>query len=650
MFLFLARPRFHGVALRIRADARGLGKPRSYSIFQPLNNQPTYRVIACKPYYATRFSTKMKTITCLITLTLTVAAFEPDIIIDANNPVAPASVTLTGAWVNAVSPNLVNAFRGDSKMVNSSSTATHAVFKTRLPKAGPYSVFVWHNGGTFDFVGEPAGQVAVTHADATPYSANMSQTTNAGQWLLVATFWFEGNDDGLNTCKEAEVKVLSIASAGKFSADAVRFMAATADMVVDSDTAGATVAFAPSAANWPSTTDKAGNFGNLRRASSATATAMATHTFTVPTSGDHDVSIWVPGNTGAWLSGGLTAATTFNVEIQHPTLANQIPPASTTVTVTLPTSGTNEGQWVRLINPATLSAPAPRTGTFRFKPSIANLFNRVIIKTAGATGAGAGPWQVPADAVRLTKVGDWATYMDEDDSPFPPVPGVAGTTNWSTTVQMPKQARIWSQWEKVPFGAAWKSFYYSSNSQGPASMSYSPLIMESGLFDLYLWYPKHEAYYNNPLTKLTVQTALGTVTGAVNQLSGMGMWRFSGRYILNPSDFADPNLRPKVTISTPVNPYTPGTYPYYNFSYSSTGLVASDGMMFLRDVENIDTDGEGLFDWQEGILGTSINLSDTDGDSVDDYIETLQGRNPNAGVVSNPEAFVDLSLFLNFNH
>ena len=575
-----------------------------------------------------------------IALSAAAFAFEPDIIIDASSPVSPSSVTLTGTWANEVSPNLGNAFRGDSKVALNSTSGTTAVFKTRLPHAGPYSVFVWHNGGTSYFGYSYAAQV--THADTALTTATLNESLNPGQWLLLGTFWFEGDDDGSGTCKQAEVK-LAGANNMKLSADAVRFMRATPDLVLDSDTAGGAIAFTPSAATWVTASDKAGNSGNIRRAAS-TAGATAVYTFPVPAGGDYDVSIWLPGTEGSWLGGG-SPATSFAVEIQNPAAAGQYPPASTTVAVNLPPLGTNEGRWVRIENPATMNEDAPRTGAFRFKATTTNLVNKVIIKTTGASGAGAGPWQVPADAVRLTKVGQWAAFMDEDDSPFPPVPGVAGTTNWvNNTTGL--TARSWSEWSKVQFGPGWKSFNFTSTTTGPANMTYSPLITELGLYDLYLWYPIQNgySYSNNPSTKLTIQTALGPVAGVVNQQGGTGMWRHIGRHILRPSDYANSAFLPKLTISTPVNPFAVGTYQYGSWWSSNQGFVLTDGVMALRDTEGVDTDGDGVMDWLETLAGTNPGSVDSNGNGINDYLELTPayypGSVPLTATVTSPSGAV----------
>jgi hypothetical protein len=58
----------------------------------------------------------------------------------------------------------------------------------------------------------------------------------------------------------------------------------------------------------------------------------------------------------------------------------------------------------------------------------------------------------------------------------------------------------------------------------------------------------------------------------------------------------------------------------YEISHGLNPLFAGDA--------NQDTDGDGLTNLEEYLLGTDINLVDTDGDGVADGTEVAQGRNP----------------------
>lgn len=46
------------------------------------------------------------------------------------------------------------------------------------------------------------------------------------------------------------------------------------------------------------------------------------------------------------------------------------------------------------------------------------------------------------------------------------------------------------------------------------------------------------------------------------------------------------------------------------------------------EIQNQDTDSDGLKDWEEALLGTDLRKSDTDGDGTNDNAEAKQGRNP----------------------
>jgi hypothetical protein len=74
---------------------------------------------------------------------------------------------------------------------------------------------------------------------------------------------------------------------------------------------------------------------------------------------------------------------------------------------------------------------------------------------------------------------------------------------------------------------------------------------------------------------------------------------------------------------------------------SGANNIYADGVLFLRDTEETDLDGDGLPDWKEIVLGTSTSLIDangdgiidgwdTDGDGMSDGDEYRLGRNPRA--------------------
>jgi hypothetical protein len=64
-------------------------------------------------------------------------------------------------------------------------------------------------------------------------------------------------------------------------------------------------------------------------------------------------------------------------------------------------------------------------------------------------------------------------------------------------------------------------------------------------------------------------------------------------------------------------------------------------------VDQTDTDGDGLLDWQETLYGTDKNKIDTDSDGTNDSQETKDGRNPlkaNTSKTSTPNDMVEVIL------
>jgi hypothetical protein len=64
------------------------------------------------------------------------------------------------------------------------------------------------------------------------------------------------------------------------------------------------------------------------------------------------------------------------------------------------------------------------------------------------------------------------------------------------------------------------------------------------------------------------------------------------------------------------------------FSFGSENKEFSFGVDLPVKTDSKDTDGDGLFDWQENIWGTSINNPDSDGDGTNDGEEVKNDRDP----------------------
>lgn len=60
----------------------------------------------------------------------------------------------------------------------------------------------------------------------------------------------------------------------------------------------------------------------------------------------------------------------------------------------------------------------------------------------------------------------------------------------------------------------------------------------------------------------------------------------------------------------------------------TSSLTASTTDRLSPELQNIDTDSDGLRDWEEVLLGTDSRKADTDGDGTSDGKEATSGRNP----------------------
>lgn len=527
---------------------------------------------------------------CLMAWTSSCQAFEPDIIIDSNtnatdtypplnNLVVELSASGGASW--GAEGSTTNAFRGASKVCTVNSGSAYFCVHTYLPNSGPYQVFIWHNGSSSHYT----STAIVTH-DAVTTNVTYSQMSNSGQWILLGTYWFSAS-------QLAEVKVSNSNQYGKLSADAVRFSPATADVVLDSTSNTGGVTFSPGSSDWTSVSDLSGYGGHIRRSNSVASGASVSFQPTIPVEGDYDISIWLPPNTGAWLPGG-SAASTFDVDVYVRG------GSSSTVTVTMPGTGTNEGRWVRI-------------GTSSYRLGTTAPAGKVVVKANGSAS-----YYVPADAIRWSKVGAPGIVMDEDDG-SPEVVADIGT--WTNVITQ-QNSQVFSNYNTLRYGVGYKHAYFASTSSTERGMTYKPAIPALGLYDIYLWFPNHTgmASNNNAATKLEVHTALGTtVTTAVNQQLGTGSWKHAGRYILNPE--SAPTDPPTLRLSTPAAPGGGNWTPV-------TGYVLADGVMFLRDNENKDTDSDGLPDWYEELFSTLSSDADSDGDGMTDVWEVAHGLNP----------------------
>ncbi len=533
----------------------------------------------------------------LALLPFTALAFQPDVVLDDADSNA---VELVGPWTAETS--LTYAYRGSSKVITSATAnaGQYARFHTVLPVSGPWKVFVWHNGrGGF---GNEVGVITKAAGGETS-SAKMAQHVYAGQWMLLGTYWFDSTE-------EAEVKI-SHNITGPLSADAVRFSFADPEVVLDStgDSLGVALygASGISSAAWASVSPVlSGNEMSIRR--SSTVGAHIDFAPSLPTPGDYEVSLWLPRRGGDWVTSGKTGVTSVQVEVTARS-------GTTTHTVDLPPdNGPNEGAWVQV-----------GTVPFRFDAT-----------PAGQSGGPAkvcikGPTNttlcVPADAVRLTKIGTLGIYQDDDD-PFGP-PGVAlgaklygQGSSWMTEGITDRLARRFLYYNYQPFGP--RASKAGNNDQ---KATFTPPISQQGMFDVYLWYPWSSG--NSPTTLVSVQARTTTttndlVTRTVNQSVEAGKWTHVGRYLLDPNLPGQP-AKSWLTIEPDSN--------------AADKFTKVDAVLFLKDGDDTDADGDGLVDTLEPLLGTDtinhdgnhdgvIRAWDTDGDGMSDGDEVRIGRNP----------------------
>jgi hypothetical protein len=528
---------------------------------------------------------------------LPASAFEPDVIIDANDHPSNVELFPAGSWANETTTT--QAFRGASKVRNSAVSTDFARFHATLPSEGAWQVYLWQNSSS-----SGAGSVEISHAEGTTLVYHSHSSANSGQWMLLGTFWFD-------TESEAEVKIKGTAST--LSADAIRFSLSTADTVLDTSLP-AGVTFHPSSGAWTSIAGKFGNQQNLHRSNTNDATVTFAPTLTA--SGDYDVSVWLPPSAGTdWVPGGGTPSSSVQVEVHGRG------GVVTTHTVALPNTGANEGQWVRVG-----SAP------FRFhangQPGQLNPHPAKVVVRVGSSGT----W-VPVDAVRFSKLGASEVFMDDAD---PTV--TAEPTAWNPISGL--SSAPFAGYRYLPFGTGYKSVYFASGSSSARSMTYRPSLAELGLYDVYILYPFYASSGGmSPSAGLTIQRT-------VDQRYGNGGWVHAGRFILNTSSDPTESARPWVRITTPVSPFTEGTYPFYSWLSSNQGNVVADAVLFLKDNENLDTDSDGVMDWFEFLVGSGSGVNDwdsdgiPDGDGDNDYLSLSVIYHPGGGppviTVTNP--------------
>lgn len=527
----------------------------------------------------------------LCAISTTVLAFEPDVILDDSDT---EHFELAGSW--QAETTVTNAFRGGSRVTAGTAinAGEFARFHTFLPKTGPWRVFIWHNGlGGTGFADNPVA--TIISADPAPALVEWNSRGSAGEWRQLGVFRFDSTI-------EAEVK-LPHNDTGKISADAIRFSFADPEAVVEANGSATDVALYPGSSSWPYTATSSGFNMSTRR--SATTNATATFTPSLPAAGYYDVSVWIPQSNGPWIPAGGTMAAAIPLEVHHRT-------GVASFNVTIPTTGANEGGWVRIG-----SAP------FLFDKTVGGQSNpaKVVIKTTGVAGQ-----YVPADAVRFMRVGAASVFMDNDD----PAGVIANPSPGTWSPYANPNVYSWEYYKMTYFGANMARAHYADAAGN--SRTYTPALPASGLYDTYVWY----GFVNTTSsqgTSVSVNSTQGEVQRIVNQRLDGGKWNHTGRYLLDPQT---------AWLRISSNPAS-ATYTY------------ADGVLFLQDGDTTDADNDGLPDAWEQLLGTNTDGTlggsgyalgwDTDGDGLSDGYEYGLGLDPNTALLTNNPQSVGVTVF-----
>jgi hypothetical protein len=493
-----------------------------------------------------------------------VFAFDTDVVID-NADASGIEFLPNTAWVADTATT--NSFRGTGKITTSSvaNSLEYARFYTPLPATGLWKVFLWRNGRS---TGTPdEATVRITHAEPTPSDVRFSGSGTVGEWVLAGVYWFDSS-------KQAEVKVIHD-DTGLLAVDAVRFSYAEAETVLDSSSSGS-VTFSPNTAAWPIVSELSANEQSYRR--SNTVGATVTFTPTLPTPGAYEVSIWFPQS-------GLTTATSVSVDVVHQGTTSSF-------SVSLPSTGFNEGKWVQVGTTPFLFDAGPNSN------------NKVVVKT-GPNGSD----YVPADAVRFAKTGAYSVLLDNDaGAPNPPTDpgGVAPNPNpgnWQVIADAPA-VRPWSAHKWIAVGPDSRRALGSGND----SMVYTPDLPEIGLYDAYIWYPFTNNSANNSI--VSVVDALSQTTSlTINQMQNTAQWRHVGRYVLDPANAT-------LTLQTP---------------QTGTLYTIADAALFIRTSEDVDGDGDGMLDNWEAYWFHTLGRNGTgdyDGDGILDAAERAANYDP----------------------
>ena len=488
-----------------------------------------------------------------------------------------AATFSAAAW--AASANTTNGIASSQRQRGGGAAASTLTMSATLPANGHYTVLFWiptPQGGATAATAVPITINAYDFQTATAFSkiVTINQTVGVGTWVSLGAYPFSAS-------VAASISVPST-STGTTLVDAVRFVEATPDTLVEENAtgtvtySGGTVAPVVKTGTWANWTAVNASGGAAIRQLNATAgnSVKFTPNLTVP--GEYDVFIYWPENT--------THQNTVKVRAIHAGSANASSPDERVVTVQSPGAIVNKGGW-RYV--ATYSFKTTATATL---PGSVSIY---------ADGSNAAKYLV-ADAVRFAKSG--IQHLQDNNDPISATVRPAlnyNTTTW-TAVQMANY--------EGRFGRNWAQ----ATNPGANSFTYSPLFLfppgGGGVanYDVYAWWPSVTGLTTS--ASFTVQTNTGPIVVAKSQAANGGKWNWLGNWPLNPTT-ATVNL---------------------NRTSGFTGNVASDALYFLRDPDS-DQDGlDDAWEWQFAPALTTLNATnDPDNDGRSNQIEMQENTSPN---------------------
>lgn len=487
--------------------------------------------------------------------------------------------TFSGAtW--ATSTNTTNGYAGSQSQRGGGAIASTLTLSATLPANGYYTVLFWvpsPQGGATAATAVPITINAYDFQTATafPKIVTINETVGVGSWVTLGAYPFSAS-------VAASISVPST-STGTTIVDAVRFVEATPDTLIEENAtgtvtySGGTVAPVVKTGTWANWAGVNASGGAAVRQLNTTAGNSVKFTPNLLTPGEYDVFIYWPENSTAHQN-------TVKVRTIHAGSANASSPDERIVAVQSPSAIVNKGGW-RYV------------ATYRFKTTAtATLPGSVSIYADGANAT----LNLVADAVRFAKSG----IQHIQDNLDPVSTTVRPSVNFNATT--------WTSVQMGTYDGRFGRNWASATNPGANSFTYSPLFLfpQNGggvaNYDVYAWWPPATGLTTS--ATFTVQTNTGPVIVTKSQAANGGKWNWLGNWPLSPT-----------TATVNINRTT-----------GATGTVASDAVYFLRDPDS-DQDGlDDAWEWQFAPnLTTFTTANDPDNDGRSNVLEMLENTSPN---------------------